>query len=490
MISGLIAIAAICQATAKPNVVVILTDDLGWQDTALNFGVSPRIVGSHFKTPNLEKLARRGIVVHNAYSSSPVCTPSRVSLLTGFSPAKTKVTNWVSGGGDTDPNHPFISSLPWKGSGLQPDEFVTLPQKFRDEGYLTAQVGKAHFGSRGTKGADPKNLGFSINVAGGSLGHPNSYYGTDSFASKDSAAPGAAPNDVPNLQTYHGKDVFLEEALALEAGKVIGRAKLEQKPLFMLFAPYAVHTPIMPNLKFLAKYERQGIGPIEAAYATLVESVDMALGSISNSLAKHGMLKNTYIVFTSDNGGLSQSSRGGPKNLHNLPLRSGKGSAYEGGLRVPFVIAGPDIPTAISFTKTLVQSADLYPTLLDLVGISFSPVEGVSLAENFRGGKDGQTGARFWHYPHFRGLGGPGLEPFSAIREGDFKLTYFYLDQRWEMYNIASDIGETTDLMKVLNPERQRRYEELGERLIRWLEGTEANFPISKKTGEPIRPKL
>lgn len=494
MLSGLLALAFLGkgapQTPVRPNVVIVLVDDLGWQDTSLSFGVTPKIVGSHFRTPNLERLSKRGVTVNNAYSSGPVCTPTRVSLLTGYSPAKTRVTNWVSDGGDTDPNHSSIASVAWNGRGLQPGEYKTLPELFRQAGYLTAHIGKAHFGSRGTPGADPHRLGFDINVAGGSLGHPNSYYGSDSFASKKNSAPGTAPNDVPGLESYHGKDIYLEEALSKEAEKVIQRAKSEQKPLFLLFAPYAVHTPIMPNKKLLAKYERSGLDSVEVAYGTMVESVDMALGAIVNSLEKKGMLQDTYVVFTSDNGGLSQSARGGPKNLHNLPLRSGKGSAYEGGFRVPFVLAGPDVPAAVSMSKTVLVTADLYPTLLDLAKVPYAPVEGRSLASNFRSATDIATGPRYWHYPHFRGLSGPGLEPFSAIRDGDFKLIYFYLDQRWEMYNLSADAGETVDLIKIMNPERHRKFEELGGKLLKWLEECKASYPISKATGDPVIPTL
>lgn len=487
MTSALLASALL--SPIQPNIVLVLVDDMGWQDTSLKLGVDRKHVGQHLSTPNLEALAKKGLTVNQAYSSCTVCTPSRTALLTGMSPAKTGITNWVSNGGDSDPNHPSTLSLKWTSKGLQPGMFRTLPERLHENGYLTAIIGKAHYGAIGTPGADPKNLGFDISIAAGGLGHPNSYYGTENFASRK-PNPGIppAPNDVPGLEKYHGKDIFLEEALALEADGVIKQSASEKKPLFLLFAPYSVHTPISPNKRLLAKYLSKGLDAKEAAYATMVETVDNALGSLVRSLESQKLLANTIVIFTSDNGGLSASSRGGPKNLHNLPLRSGKGSAYEGGVRVPFVIAGPGVPAGKTLGKTSLVSADLCPTILDFAKVPYSGLEGQSLATSFESGTESPNRTLFWHYPHYRGLNGPGLEPYSAVREGDFKLIFFYLDQRWEMYNLEADPGETMNLIPIMNEARREKYDALSAKLLAWLGQSGANFPVSRADGRPISP--
>ncbi len=473
----------------RPNVIVVLVDDMGWQDTSLKFGLSQNMVGRHFRTPNLEELAKRGLTVNQAYSSATVCTPSRTALLTGLSPARTGITNWVGGGGDTDPNHVSAASLKWTSRGLQPGDYRTVPSIFAEAGYVTAHVGKAHFGAVGTLGAEPKNLGFQINIAGGGLGNPNSYYGLDNFASKKTAASGARDaNDVPGLEKYHGKDIFLEEALATEASQVIADASKAKKPLFMLFAPYAVHTPIMPNRRLSEKHEKAGLDKIEAAYASLVESVDNALGTLQAELKRQNQLENTYVIFTSDNGGYSASARGGPKNLHNLPLRSGKGSAYEGGTRVPFVVAGPGIPAGKVLQKTSLVTADLFPTVLGFAGLTAPIVDGESLATEFSSVTEKPERTLVWHYPHYRGLTGPGMEPYSAIRKGDFKLIFFYLDKRWEMYNLQADPGETMDLMRILYDARREKYLSLAREMSAWLKERNANYPVEKSTGKAVDP--
>ncbi len=489
---GLVVVATVLGGIVqpnRPNVIVVLVDDLGWQDTSLKFGLDHKLVGRHFQTPNVQRLASRGLTVNQAYSSATVCTPSRTSLMTGLSPARTRITNWVSNGGDTDPNHPSVAELKWNSLGLQPGDYKTLPAVLGDAGYVTAHVGKAHYGAVGSPGAEPKNLGFQINIAGGGLGHPNSYYGKDNFASKKSE-PGAprVANDVPGLDKYHGKDVFLDDALASEASRVIDETAKAKKPLFMVFAPYGVHTPIMPNHRLVAKYERAGLDKIEAAYASLVETFDNAVGKLQAELKRHNQLENTFIIFTSDNGGYSAGARGGAKNLHNLPLRSGKGSAYEGGTRVPFVIAGPGIPAGRVLQKTSVVTADLFPTILSLLGLDAPPVDGHSLATEFLGAKENPDRTLVWHYPHYRGLTGPGMEPYSAIRKGDFKLIFFYLDKRWEMYNLQADPGETMDLVRVSNEARRATYLRLAREMCKWLSDRSASYPVEKSTGRTINP--
>lgn len=470
-------------APAKPNVVLFLVDDLGWQDTSLSFGLPEKVVGRQFKTPNLEKLAARGTRVDQAYSACPVCTPSRVAILTGVNPARNHITSWVHSGQDTESKYPGLESPKWETRGFLPGTAKTLPQLFREHGYETVQIGKAHFGAEGFPGADPTALGFDRSIGGSSAGNPSSYYGLDNFAAKkkDSSDP-PGHNDVPGLKAYHGKDVYLEDALATEAEKVIRGA---DKPLFLWYAPYAVHTPIQPNKRLLAKYAK--LDKTEAAYATMVESFDEGIGRIVSALRKKGRLDNTIFLFTSDNGGLSQVARGGYPNLHNLPLRSGKGSAYEGGTRVPFVIAGPGIPSGRALTKLWLTGEDLFSTIAEMAGIEAAPQDGTSYANALMGkGDEVRSAPAVWHFPHHRGWGGPGLEPFSSIRSGDFKAIFFYGTRTWELYNIKGDLGETRDLAR----SQPAKLKELAQLLSAELERMGAQYPKDEKTGQPVRPEI
>lgn len=477
---------ALSQMPEPPNVILFLVDDLGWQDTALSFGLRSELVGQHFRTPNLEALARRGVQVHQAYSASPVCTPSRVAILTGQNPARNKITTWVHSGQETESTYPGLDLSHWNKRGLQPGDTLTLPESFRKAGYRTIQIGKAHFGAAGTPGANPVNLGFDRSIGGNAAGHPSSYYGFDHFAAP--RKPGEQlpkHNDVPGLDAYHGKDVFLEEALAREAKREIEAACRDRKPLFLWFAPYAVHTPLQPNKSLLRNYA--GMDEREAAYATLVESVDRSLGTLVQTLRTSRQLEKTIIVFTSDNGGLSAAARGGFPNLHNLPLRSGKGSAYEGGTRVPLVFAGPGVAKGIRLTRLWMTSCDLPATLSGLAGLKFQAVDGRSFASQLRSGTDrDRTGAFAWHFPHHRGGGGPGLEPFSSIRLGDFKAIFFYGSRRWEMYNLANDLGETRDLAQT-QPQKLR---EMTEWLDADLKSMGAQIPVDAATGRVIEVKV
>ncbi|MCC7434383.1 MAG: sulfatase [Methanoregulaceae archaeon] len=467
---------------APPNVVLILVDDLGWQDTSLSFGVNPKVVGRHFRTPNLEALAKRGVQVNQAYSASPVCTPSRVAILTGQNPARNKITTWVHSGQETESPYPGLDLSRWNTKGFQPGDAATLPDAFRSAGYRTIQIGKAHFGAAGTPGANPLNLGFDRSIAGNAAGHPSSYYGLENFAAP--RKPGettAKHNDVPGLEAYHGKDVFLEEALASEASREIEQAAKDRKLFFLWYSPYAVHTPIQPNKKLLKNY--RGINDHEAAYATLVESVDRGLGTLVQALKKSGQLENTIIVFTSDNGGLSASARGGYPNLHNLPPRSGKGSAYEGGTRVPLVFAGPGVASGRSFNRLWMTSTDLPATLAGLAGLKFSAVDGRSFSANLQSGEDrDRTGAFVWHFPHYRGGGGPGLEPFSSVRLGDFKAIFFYGARRWELYNLKNDLGETNDV----GWRQSAKLRDLAGWMDVSLREMSAQIPLGATTGKPV----
>jgi arylsulfatase A-like enzyme len=548
---------------AHPNIVLILVDDLGQQDTSVPMlagcscggrqctaramqcqalGGTCRAPFSEssgsplgtvpWKTPNLERLAARGLRFSDAYAAAPVCTPSRTAILTGQSPARTHITYWtLEKDRDTSSRHARLDPPAWQVNGAQPTG-AELPQLLANAGYRTMHVGKAHFGARGTPGADPRNFGFDVNIAGHAAGAPGSFFGSDHF--KDAArkqrgkvAPADAPPsvwDVPMLERWYrdeeeDENVWLDDALAREACDAITTAVAEQRPFFLNFCPYGVHTPIMEDPRFAADYPE--LDPTERTYATMIAAVDDALGQLVARCDALGILDNTIFIFTSDNGGLSAHARGtapdgARAHTHNAPLRSGKGSAYEGGLRVPFVVAGPGIPHEESPRTAPIIGTDLYPTILSLAGASVPAgrvIDGVDLSNYWRGGPAPADRAMLFHQPHDWGPQGPGIEPFSAVRVGDWKLIWFHDaagessspaagDERTrtaardtardttriELYNLASDIGEQHDLAAEANFAAPRLMSI--EALSRALTDSNAQLSIERATRHPISPPV
>lgn len=482
-----------------PNIVLFLVDDLGWQDTSVSFTDEPTPLNRRWRTPNVERLAERGMRFTNAYASAPVCTPTRTAILTGKSPARSHITYWIRDK-DKDASAPFVALAPpaWEVNGLRADA-VTLPALLRGAGYRTIHVGKAHVGAVGTPTEDPRAIGYDVNIAGHGAGAPGSYYGLDRFADNvRKGAPDAGPSvwDVPGLERYHGKDVFLEEALAQEAVAAIDAPMRSGTPFFLAFCPYAVHAPIMPNKKLLEHYPT--LDATEAAYATMIETVDAALGTIVKAIDDAGELDETIIVFTSDNGGLSAHARGAApdgttQHRHNAPAKSGKGSAYDGGLRVPLVVAWPGAVAPNSRNATPVVSHDLFPTILAMAGVempaSLAPsIDGANLVPILTARERSLDASRaiLWHQPHFWGVQGPGIEPFSAIRVGDWKLIAFHasadVGPRFELYDLGHDIGEGHDLAAT-EPERLAS---MRARLVEALDATGAQMSVLKATGEPV----
>jgi arylsulfatase A-like enzyme len=280
--------------------------------------------------------------------------------------------------------------------------------------------------------------------------------------------------------------------LAAKAAAEVMKSKDDPRPLYLNVAPYAVHAPIMANPRHLAHYET--LDPREAAYATMIESVDAALGTVLEALEDAGIAENTIVVFTSDNGGLSAHARGGKPHTHNAPLRSGKGSAYEGGVRIPMVVAGSPVSTLHADTRrvdTPVTTTDLFPTLLEFAGVAMpdgyaETVDATSLAgllrEASRSSPPPAERGLAWHMPHQWGAKGPGIEPFSSWRRANWKLLYFHDGPRIELYDLAADLSETNDLA-ASRPELARA---LLLELDAWMVRTGANLSIDRSTGEPV----
>ena len=498
--------AGLARAEQPPNIILFLVDDLGQQDISVPMLDRTTPLNQRYRTPNLEKLASRGIRFSNAYAAAPVCTPSRTAILSGQSPARTHITYWtLEKDTDTSSRHEHLIQPDWQVNGLQPSPDL-LPELLRKAGYRTIHAGKAHFGARGTDGADPLKMGFDLNIAGHAAGAPGSYLGTDHF--KDAArkergklAPQDAPPsvwDVPGLSRWHGRDVWLDDALAREACDAISASVRDGRPFYLSFCPYGVHAPIMSDARVAKDYP--DLDDTERAYATMVAAVDDALGQLVARCSELGILDSTVIVFTSDNGGLSAHARGAApdgqkQHAHNAPLRSGKGSAYEGGIRVPFVAAGPGIATRDAPVATPIVGTDLYPTILALAGARVPAgrtIDGVDLLPLLRGSGAIPERPILFHQPHKWGPTGPGIEPFSAIRLGDWKLIWFHDDlggaPRLELYDVAHDCAEE-DERSAKDPEK---HAELVRALRAALERTGAQMPTDRASGvevslEPMR---
>lgn len=487
------------QTTNPPNIILFIVDDMGWQDTSVPFYTEKTGFNKRYQTPSMKQLAQQGMVFTNAYAASPVCTPTRSSIITGKSPARTHITDWtlktdveaMMRAKPTDLLRPPM----WAVEGVQPDSLL-LPALLSAHGYRTIHVGKAHFGALGTPGANPENLGFDVNIAGHAAGSPGSYFAKDKYGnSKQDSVWG-----VPGLEEYYGTGTYLTKALTLEANKAIDKAIAKQQPFYLHMAHYAVHVPLMADMRYFNDYLQAGLDSTAATYASMIEGMDASLGRILQNLQKEGVADNTIIIFASDNGGLSAYGRGTTPmgtglDTHNKPLRSGKGSAYEGGIRVPLIVAWADrsskhevtIPKG-SRNDTPVISTDLFPTILDLAHISYSgdeqsALDGQSLVPLLvQSNGFNKDRALYWHYPHKWGPHCPGCEPFTAIRKGPWKLIFFYPDRHWELYNLKEDIGEHHNRVK----QKEEVAKRLAKQMRTWMMNVDAQTPILQRTGEPV----
>ena len=291
----------------RPNIILFLVDDMGWQDTSLPFWTQRTRYNDTYHTPNMERLAKQGKMFTQAYACS-ISSPTRVSLFTGMNAARHRVTSWTLRKNTTHEQPDSVMIYPeWNVNGIcqepgveRTTQVTSLAQVLKDNGYHTIHCGKAHFGANDTPGADPLKMGFDVNIAGHAAGSPASYYGMQNFGNKPGGkSPLAA---VPGLEKYHGKDIFLSEALTIEAEKALDNARKTDKPFFLYMAHYAIHTPIQPDMRFYQKYLDKGLPPVEAAYATLIEGMDKSLGDLMDYLDKNNLTDNTVLLFMSDNG--------------------------------------------------------------------------------------------------------------------------------------------------------------------------------------------
>ncbi|QPH38438.1 sulfatase [Pedobacter endophyticus] len=443
-----------CQAQEKPNIILFLVDDMGWMDTSQPFGNQIMPLNKKFHTPNMERMAKEGMLFSNAYNNS-VCTPTRTSLITGQSAVRTHITNWTSITANqiTDFPDSLLAPPAWNMNGLSVTDHQnsftvkqTLPQLLKDAGYFTVHVGKAHWGSLGTTGSDPQALGFVVNISGSSLGHPQSYLGEENYGNM----PGKTSfNAVPDLQQFYGSDTFLTEALTLKAKSALDYPIKNKQPFFLYLGHYAVHLPIQADKRFVNNYLEAGLDKTEAAYASLIEGMDKSLGDVLDYVKARGIEKNTVIIFMSDNGGLANTGRGGQRNTQNLPLRAGKGSVYEGGIRIPFIVKWPTTAKAGSKTNQYVMPEDFMPTILEIAKIkNHDELDGKSYLPLIKNASL-KTDARpiLFHYPNrWTRNEDEGYAWSSAMRLGNWKLVYLMKQQKLELYNLKDDIGEQHDL--------------------------------------------
>jgi arylsulfatase A len=446
-----IAFACAPLAARQPNVVLILADDLGWTDLTC--------YGSDFyETPNLDRLAKDGMKFTQNYSACTVCSPTRAALLTGKYPARLHVTDWIPG---QMPDNPKLLVPDW--TKYLAHEETTLAELFKSAGYTTATMGKWHLGDEAYY---PEKHGFDLNIAGTDKAAPPSYL---------------APWKIPTLSD--GKDgEYLTDRLAHEAVKFIERTR--DRPFFLYLPHFAVHTPVQGRPDLVEKYKRKlkpGLAQTNPAYAAMVESLDSAVGRIRDTLDELEIADDTIVIFTSDNGGRVPTTS-------NRPLRFGKASAYEGGVRVPLIVHWPGVTTAGSVSETPVITMDLYPTLLEMAGLSDGAdrrTDGVSLVPLLR--QSGALAARnlFWHYPHHQHYQLGGSMPYGAIRSGDFKLIEFFDEMSVELYNVKEDIGEQRDLAKMM-PDKVK---ELRTLLHSWREDVGAQMPTPNPAYDPSRPQ-
>ncbi|MEM7263544.1 MAG: sulfatase [Planctomycetota bacterium] len=479
-------------AKRPPNLVLFLVDDMGWQDTSVPFHTERTPFNQRYQTPNMEALAADGVTFTQGYATS-VCSPTRISLMTGQNAARHRVTNWtLRRNQSTDARHPTLDFPSWNVNGLSADPETpravhapSLPMLLRDGGYHTIHIGKAHFGAIDTPGEDPLNLGFDVNVAGHAAGAPGSFLGTQNFSA--AWRKGDRVWDVPHLEKYHGKEVFLTEALTIEAKRTIDDAVKKEQPFFLYLSHYAVHVPFARDPRFYDKAIETAYGKREAMYAAMIAGMDHSLGEIRTHLAKHDRTDDTVILLVSDNGGLSAHGRDGKAHTHNRPLSSGKGSAHEGGTRVPLIVSWPGVTRSGTRCTAPVIVEDLFATLLE-IGRTPLPTEanidGQSVVPLLRGEEQPGRESRplVWHYPHNWGPRGPGIGATSAMRLGDWKLIYRHADQQYELYDLAQDLEERNNLASARPKVRDR----LAGKLGRELAAVKAQMPIVRETGKRV----
>ena len=441
----------------RPNVVLVLVDDLGATDLGCTGSTG-------YRTPALDAFAKTAVHFTHGYAGGSVCSPSRAAVMTGKHPARVGITDWIPGRGTSKGK---LLDTPEDLHAL-PAEETTLAEALKAVGYKTFYAGKWHLGGEGSL---PTDHGFEINKGGHHRGSPpGGYY---------------SPYKNPYLKSGPAGE-YLPDRLTDETLSFIRKEK--DGPFFAMLAFYTVHTPIQPCKRFeeedVKAFEKlpKAPPPIEERYAaktrsrqdnpglaSMVTAMDENVGRLLKELDTLGIADNTVVVFTSDNGGLSTLGRPGPN--HNVNMRAGKGWCYEGGIRVPFIVRAPGMKAG-HVSETPVVGMDLFPTVLELAGVPLMPkqhADGVSLVPELKGHTI-ERDAIYWHYPHYHGSN---WRPGAAIRMGDWKLVRFYEENEDELFNLATDPAETTNVAQA----RPKELRALQQRLEAMQKDTGAKIP-------------
>lgn len=477
----------------RPNIIFFLVDDMGWQDTSVPFWTQKTRFNELYETPNMERLAERSVLFTQAYASS-VSSPSRCSMMTGANAARHRVTNWTLRR-DVPPDKPSdVLELPaWNWNGISqaagvPHTFLakSFVQYLHDSGYHTIHCGKAHWGAIDTPGENPCHFGFDVNIAGHAAGGLATYLSEARYGHDENGNP-VSLMAVPGLEKYWNTGTFITEALTQEALAALDKAKAYGQPFYLYMSHYAIHVPIDKDMRFFGKYKAKGMSDREAAYASLIEGMDKSLGDIMDWLEENGEADNTVIIFMGDNGGYATGAwRDEPLYTQNAPLKCGKGSAYEGGIREPMLVCWPGVTDSAERCDTYVLAEDIFPTVLDLAGVRYKDapqkIDGRSIVPLLKNPEKGSRGRRlYWNIPNIWDETGPGIGPSCTVRSGDWKLIYFYETGRKELYNITEDIGEDHDL----SSERPEIVRKLSRELGRYLRRAGGQRPSFKATGQP-----
>ena len=443
-----------------------------------------------YRTPNMERMAKQGVRFSTFYAQS-VSSPTRASIMTGQNATRHATTNWINA--ESNNRTPYGPSA-WNWDGITKNT-PTIPRMLQQAGYKTIHVGKAHFGRIGSEGEDPVNIGFDVNIAGSSIGHPGSYHGENGYGH----IKGQKARAVPGLTKYHGTNVFLSDALTLEANEQIDEAVAQKQPFFLYLSHYAVHSPFETDERFIGNYASSGKPQQAQAFATLIEGMDKSLGDLMDHLEAKGIAENTLIIFLGDNG--SDAPLGDEKGHYSSsPLRGKKGSEYEGGMRVPFIAAWgkPDAKSAAQKRLPVVQNdvqmqmgtvMDIYPTIMSVAGVDLPAghqIDGFDLSTQLQGQNNPNRSEKVLvHFPHeHRG------SYFTSYRDGDWKLIYYYnpeLPNRpmYELYNLKKDPIEIHNLATT----NTKQMVEMINKMSKQLEAEGALYPEDAQ-GNTLKPVI
>lgn len=459
-------------ADRKPNIVFILADDLGWSDTTL-YGTT-----EFYQTPNVKRLARRGMTFARAYSASPLCSPTRASIVTGLSPARVGITTpachlpqvalEATPGTRAPANCKAIG--PNTATRLKTDYYYTLTEALKDAGYAAGHFGKWHLGH---EPYSPLEHGFDVDVP-----HWPGPGPAGSFV-----APWKFPDFDPDTPNEHIEDRMAKEAVAF-------MEQHKDESFFLNYWMFSVHAPFDAKQSLIEEH-RGRVNPNDAqrspTYAAMIESMDDAIGTLLDTIDRLGIAEQTIVVFFSDNGGNMYNEVDGTTPTSNRPLRGGKATMFEGGVRVPCVVIWPGVVDGDTRSDAVIQSSDFYPTLLDMLGLQArkeQPFDGISIVPALKG-KPLAREAIFTYFPHNPRVP-DWLPPSVAVHRGDWKLIRIFHGgesgaHRWKLFNLSEDIGEKNDLAA----REPQRVKELDTLIDRFLSETQAVLPVPNPNFDP-----